>query len=74
MGARLEVTMGTQEEFQEAYRKWRAARDAYDETMRQAMEGVPMSWPEMLEQIKEMDRLHAVWREKSIPFVHWKRA
>lgn len=66
--------MSTREEFEEAYRKWRSARDAHDETMQQAMQGAPMHWPTVHEQIKEMDRLHAVWREKSIPFVHWKRA
>jgi hypothetical protein len=68
------MKMANREEFDAAYTAWRAARDQHDQEMRAAMNGEPTDWPAMHEKIKELDRLHADWMEKSKPFVRWKGA
>lgn len=61
-----------EEEFQSAYKAWKAATEAFEEKMRRAMTGEPFDLQHALGECAELDRLRNEWLEKAKPFVRWK--
>lgn len=65
--------MTTRAEYLAAYDAWKTAARAHEAKMDAAVEGAAVDWHFVRQEIKELQRLHEDWMEKSKPFVHWRR-